>query len=85
MGSEDNVTASVYIVYVPRRGHPHKEVRKALESAEEAGFDVVEVQKGHVWGRVVARNGQELTVFGTPRSPETMAKRIREFVRRHRS
>jgi hypothetical protein len=58
-------------------------VNKALSVAEDAGFVVVEVKKGHVWGRVVAPNGQELTVWGTPRSPETMARRVREFVRRH--
>jgi hypothetical protein len=76
----------VYIVYVARRRrrHPHKEIEKALQGAEQAGFAVVEVMKGHVWGRVVAPNRQELTVWSTPRSPETMAKRVREFVRRHR-
>jgi hypothetical protein len=73
----------VYIVHVVRGRHPHKEINKALEGAEKAGFAVVEVRKGHVWGRVVAPNGQELTVWSTPRSPETMAGRIREFVRRH--
>ena len=74
----------MYIVYVARRRrHPHKEIEKALLSAEQAGFAVVVVNKGHVWGRVVAPNSQELTVWGTPRSPETMAKRVREFVRRY--
>jgi hypothetical protein len=63
--------------------HPHKEINKALRSADDAGFEVIEVKHGHVWGRVVAPNGQQLTVWSTPRSPETMAKRIREFVRRH--
>lgn len=63
--------------------HPHKEINKALEAAADAGFKVLEVKHGHVWGRVVAPNGQELTVWSTPRSPETMAKRVREFVRRH--
>jgi hypothetical protein len=73
----------VYIVNVPTGQHPHKEIRKALKAADDAGFDVIEVHKGHVWGKVVAPNGQDLKVWGTPRSPETMAKRIREFVRKN--
>jgi hypothetical protein len=73
----------VYIVHVPGWRHPHKEVNQALKSAERAGCEVIEVHKGHVWGRVVVPSGQELKVWSTPRSPETMAKRIREFVRRH--
>lgn len=58
-------------------------INKALRSASDAGFEVIEVKHGHVWGRVVAPNGQQLKVWSTPRSPETMAKRIREFVRRY--
>lgn len=74
----------VYNVHVASGGrHPHKEIAKALEAAKRAGFDVVEVHRGHVWGRVVAPNGQGLTVWSTPRSPETMAKRVREFVRKY--
>lgn len=74
----------MYIVDVPSKGHPHKEIKKALKSAADtAGFQVVEVHRGHVWGKVVAPNGQELKVWSTPRNPETMAKRIREFVRRN--
>jgi hypothetical protein len=81
----DIVIAGVYIVHVASAWrHPHKEVNKALHAAEDAGFEVIEVKRGHVWGRVVAKNGQALSVWSTPRSPETMAKRIREFVRRHR-
>lgn len=74
----------MYIVYVPSSGHPHKEIKKALKSAAAtAGVRVVEVHSGHVWGKVIAPSGQELKVWSTPRSPATMAKRIREFVRRH--
>jgi len=64
--SVDIVIGTVYIVYVARGRHPHKEIEKALKSAEdEVGFEVVEVRKGHVWGRVVAPNGQVLTVWNT--------------------
>ncbi|MEX1008033.1 MAG: hypothetical protein WD271_09355 [Acidimicrobiia bacterium] len=38
-----------------RGRHPHKEINKALEGAEKAGFEVVEIRKGHVWGRVSRR------------------------------
>lgn len=61
----------------------HKEIAKALREAKEAGFTVIERKSGHVWGKVVAPNGQELKVWSTPRNPETMAKRIREFVRKY--
>lgn len=81
----DNVPGHVYIVHVASGWrHPHKEINKALEAAADASFDVVEIKSGHVWGQVIAPSGQELTVWSTPRSPETMAKRIREFVRRNR-
>lgn len=73
----------MYIVNVPTGQHPHKEIRKALKTAGDAGFEVVEVHKGHVWGKVIAPSGQELKVWSTPRSPETMAKRIREFLRKN--
>lgn len=68
---------------MPEGRHRHKEVAKALLEAKRAGFEVVELHSGHVWGKVVARSGQELKVWSTPRSPETMAKRIREFVRKY--
>jgi hypothetical protein len=74
----------VYIVHMGRERHPHKEIEKSLKQAEAASFEVDVVRRGHVWGRVVAPNLQALTVWSTPRSPETMAKRVREFVRRHR-
>lgn len=79
----DIVYDCVYIVFMPKGRHQHKEVAKALQEAKGAGFEVVELQSGHVWGKVVAPNGQELKVWSTPRSPETMAKRIREFVRKY--
>lgn len=63
--------------------HPHKEVDRALRSAEVAGFEVTMLKRGHTWGRVRSPGGQELAVWSTPRRAETMARRIREFVRRH--
>lgn len=74
---------AVYIVYMPQGRHQHKEVAKALQEAEKAGFRVIELHAGHVWGKVVASAGQELKVWSTPRNPETMAKRVREFVRKY--
>lgn len=44
---------------------------------------IVEVHRGHVWGEVVAADGQTLRVAGTPRNPGTAARRIREFVRKN--
>lgn len=63
--------------------HPHKAIATALKVATSAGFEVVALHRGHVWGKVIARNGQELSVWSTPRNPEVMAKRIMEFVRRY--
>jgi hypothetical protein len=68
---------------MPKGRHQHKEINKALKGAKDAGFESVELHSGHVWGKVVAPNGQELIVYSTPRNPETMAKRIREFVRKY--
>jgi hypothetical protein len=34
--------------------HPKKESNKALEAADDAGFNIIEMKSGHVWGRVVA-------------------------------
>ena len=68
---------------MPIRRHQHKEIASALKQARRKGFEVVEINAGHVWGRVRAENGQELVIWSTPRSPETMAKRIREFIRRY--
>ena len=77
-------SGAVYIVHMGRERHPHKEIEKSLKQAEGAEFQVEVIQRGHVWGRVVAPNLQALTIWSTPRNPETMAKRVREFVRRHR-
>lgn len=81
----DNVHKSVYIVHMARERHPHKEIEKSLKQAETAAFDIEVIRRGHVWGKVIAPDQQALTVWSTPRSPETMAKRVREFVRRHRN
>ncbi len=64
--------------------HDDKEINKALKSAVQYGFEVLPVRKGHTACTVVAPNGQRLSVWSTPRDPGTMAKRIREFIRRHR-
>lgn len=64
------MSPSVYNVHVGSGWrHPHKEINKALEAAADAGFDVAEIKSGHVWGHVLAPNGQELTVWSTPRNP----------------
>jgi len=68
---------------MPRRRHPQKAIARALDQARKKGFQIVELHSGHVWGKVVAPNLQELTVWSTPRSPETMSRRIREVVRKH--
>lgn len=76
-------TQTVYTVHMGRERHPHKEIERSLKKAEGAEFHVEVVKRGHVWGKVVAPNEQVLAVWSTPRNPETMAKRVREFVRRY--
>lgn len=62
--------------------HPHKEIRKALAEAADAGLTVVELQ-GHSWGRVQCVCGDHVKVFSTGRAPEIGAKRVRAFINKH--
>lgn len=66
-----------------RGRHQKKQVEAALLAAEAVGFTVTVLQKGHRYGVVTAPDGDELTVYSTPRDPDVMAKRIQEFVRKH--
>jgi lysophospholipid acyltransferase (LPLAT)-like uncharacterized protein len=66
---------------VARQRHAKKQVEDALRAAEKAGC-VVEVRhSGHVWGHVVAPNGQRLRVWSTPKDADIAARIIRRFAR----
>jgi hypothetical protein len=64
--------------------HPHKEIRKAISEAEEAGLKVGE-SGGHTWGYVTCTCGQRNPVYSTARNPEFGAKLIRKFTANHRN
>jgi hypothetical protein len=61
--------------------HPNKDIRKAIAEAEDAGW-TVEAGKNHTWGKVKCGHGCKVAVWSTPRSPTTIAKRIREAVQK---
>ena len=63
------------------KGHPNKDIRKAIAAAEGAGW-TVEPGKGHTWGRLMCGQGCKVSVWCTPRNPETIAKRIGETVKK---
>lgn len=68
-----------------RDRHTKKDVEKALQYAEENGWDVVPVHHGHVWGRMTCPADEqpcELRIYSTPKNPGNEAKRLRRFVDR---
>ena len=66
---------------MPRRRHPKKDVETAVRAAEDAGWSVTEIHRGHRWGILVRPSGTDtVTLFSTPRDPATLGKRIREQV-----
>jgi hypothetical protein len=69
---------------VPGRSrHPKKDVEAALRIAEEAGWTVAEIHRGHRWGVARCSAGEHaVSLWSTPRDPATLGKRIREQVAR---
>ncbi len=65
--------------------HQKAVVRKALSGAEEAGKIVLEVSNRHRWGEVVCPTCQmKESVARTPKNDSVAARRVDEFVRRHK-
>ncbi len=64
--------------------HPKKDIRRALEDAEDAGL-VVATATGHRWGYIRCPECKEtdLSVWSTPRVPEHHAAAIYRFITRH--
>lgn len=74
----------LYVCNVPNWSHSKKQVRKALDEAHKAGFDVKETTAGHRWGYVRCTEcGQTFSVWSTPRSADNHAKQIRRFIANH--
>jgi len=73
---------------MPTWTHSKKEVRKALDSAAAAGFEVTPTDAhGHSWGYVDCTHpgcGQRFWVWSTPANQDAHANQIRRFIDRHR-
>jgi hypothetical protein len=64
--------------------HPRNPVAQALESAKGAGLSVVEIHKGHRWGKVACDDcGVSLAVWSTPKNDDDHAKQIIRFTAKH--
>ena len=70
-----------------RPRHPNKEIEAVIREAEASGWRVVKAGKSaHAWGRLLcqegSRQGCQISIWSTPRSPENHAKQIRRAVAR---
>jgi len=64
--------------------HPRNPVAQALDAAKQAGLDVIEIHKGHRWGKVECdRCGVSVAVFSTPKDDDNHAKQIVRFIAKH--
>ncbi|MDH6134325.1 hypothetical protein P3T37_003728 [Kitasatospora sp. MAA4] len=64
--------------------HQKSAVAAALDKAKGAGFEVRPDKNGHRWGWVICCGCHgSFKVAGTPRDPDTEAKKILQFVSRH--
>lgn len=64
-----------------RPKHPHKEIEKAIQYAEQNGWHYVKSGgSAHAWGRLrcslPSRDGCQMSVWSTPKSPENHARQI---------
>ncbi len=63
--------------------HPDKDIRKAIADAQRAGWTTERAKgMGHRWGTLSCGRGCEVAIWSTPRRPSTIAKRIREAVKK---
>jgi hypothetical protein len=73
---------------MPTWSHSKKEVRKALDDAVAAGFEVKPTDAhGHSWGYIDCPHPecpQRQWVWSTPADQDDHARQIRRFVERHR-
>jgi hypothetical protein len=72
---------------VPNWSHSKKEIRSALDDADEAGFRVTPMEAhGHSWGYIdCVGHGCDgrFYVWSTPEDEDIHARKIRRFIRRH--
>jgi hypothetical protein len=66
--------------------HPRNPVARALDAAKDAGFEVIEIHKGHRWGKVACPTcGEDQGIWSSPKDDDNHAKQITRFVTRHRN
>jgi len=67
-----------------RPRHPADAIDKAVQYAEQLGWQVVMSKKGHAWGRLLcphsSRTGCMISVWSTPRNADNHARHIRRRV-----
>ena len=68
-----------------RTKHPDKEIESAIVYAEDNGWKYKDSGKSaHAWGRLLCplhtREGHQLSIWSTPRSPYNHAKQIQRQV-----
>jgi hypothetical protein len=69
---------------VSKGRHPKKPIADGLAKLDAVRFSVVEVHKGHRWGKVVCvACGADLALYSTPRVPEHTAEQIGKFATTH--
>jgi hypothetical protein len=68
-----------------RPRHPNKHIERAVRYAEMLGWRV-QMSKGHAWGHLYCPHGTResciVSVWSTPRNPESHARHIRRDVDR---
>ena len=63
--------------------HPNKHIRAAIQYALDHGWTFIKTGgRAHAFGRLrcPAAGGCQFSVYGTPRTPEEHARRIRRMV-----
>jgi len=68
-----------------RSKHPKKEIEEAIQYAEQQGWKYKSAGKSaHTWGRLLCplhtRDGHQMSIWSTPKSPFNHAEQIRRLV-----
>lgn len=66
---------------MPRKKHPNKIIEEALDFAIKLGWRYQKVgNSAHAWGRLLcprdSREGCSMSIWSTPKNPESHAKQI---------
>ena len=68
-----------------RSKHPISIIEETLKYAERMGWKVKKTKKGHAWGRIFCPGGKRgdciISIWSTPRIPESHVKRIRKRIK----